>query len=80
MNHQRQLGEVPAAQSGIGTGGYHGFELGALEAKTGVRTERVVDVAATHPDQNTLHAWVYTETPEGVFHPDNPDWGGLHSH
>lgn len=53
---------------------------GSLEAKSGDRTERVVDVAATHPDLNTLHAWVHTENPEGVFHPVNPDYGGGHDH
>lgn len=49
---------------------------GSLEAKQGDRTERVVDVAATHPDLNTLHAWIYTENPDGVFAPANPEYGG----
>lgn len=49
---------------------------GSLEAKQGDGTERVVDVAATHPDLNTLHAWVHTENPDGVFAPMNPEYGG----
>lgn len=53
---------------------------GSLEAKTGDRTERVVDVVATHPDLNTLHAWVHTEKPEGVFAPVNPEYGEQHNH
>lgn len=52
--------------------------FGTLEAKQGDRTERVVDVVATHPDLNTLHAWVHTENPEGVFAPSNPEYGGQH--
>lgn len=51
---------------------------GSLEAKTGDRTARVVDVAATHPDLNTLHAWVHTENPDGVFAPVNTEYGGQH--
>lgn len=31
-------------------------------------------------DLNTLHAWVHTENPEGVFHPTNPDHGSGHNH
>lgn len=31
-------------------------------------------------DLNTLHAWLHTENPEGVFHPTNPDHGSGHSH
>lgn len=53
---------------------------GSLEAKQGEGTERVIDVVATHPDLNTLHAWVHTENPEGVFAPVNPEYGGEHSH
>lgn len=53
---------------------------GSLQAKQGERTERVVDVAATHPDLNTLHAWIHTENPEGVFHPANPEYGNGHDH
>lgn len=53
---------------------------GTLEGKDGERTERIVDVVATHPDLNTLHAWVHTENPEGVFHPVNPEVNGEHSH
>lgn len=53
---------------------------GSLEAKSGERTERIVDVAASHPDLNTLHAWVHAENPEGVFHPVNPEYGGGDDH
>lgn len=53
---------------------------GTEEGKEGDRTERIVDVVATHPDLNTLHAWIHTENPEGVFHPVNPEFGGDHSH
>lgn len=53
---------------------------GSHEAKSGDRTERVVDVVATHPDLNTLHAWVHVENPEGVLAPVNPRYGSEHGH
>lgn len=53
---------------------------GALKGKQGDRSERVVDLAITHPDLTTLHAWVHTENPEGVFAPMNPDYAGKSHH
>lgn len=53
---------------------------GSLKAMEGEKSTRVVDVAATHPDLTTLHAWVHTENPEGVFNPMNPKWGGSGHH
>lgn len=54
---------------------------GSLEAKEGETTERVVDLAITHPDLRTLHAWVHVENPEGVFKPVNPEFSsGGHDH
>lgn len=47
---------------------------GSTEGKEGDRTERVVDLATTHPSLNTLHAWVHVENPEGVFAPVNPEF------
>lgn len=63
---------------GLEAGDTVALNWGALEGKTGERTERTVDVAATHPDLNTLHAWIHTENPDGVFAPVNPDYGGNH--
>lgn len=48
--------------------------------------KRVVDIVSTHPTQNTLHAWVHTENPHGVFAGFNPAFdrfdppGGGHDH
>lgn len=55
---------------------------GTAHGKEGERTERVVDFVTTHPDLTTLHAWVHTENPEGVFASVNPKFtdGGGHSH
>lgn len=54
---------------------------GSLEAKEGEKSERVVDLAITHPDLRTLHAWVHTENPDGVFSPMNPEFSnGGHDH
>lgn len=56
---------------------------GTPHGKEGDRTERVVDFVTTHPDLTTLHAWVHTDNPDGVFAPVNPeftDGGGGHSH
>lgn len=53
---------------------------GAPESREGERTERGVDVVATHPGLDTLPAWMHIENPEGVFNPPNPDYGSGHSH
>lgn len=56
---------------------------GTPHGKEGERTERVVDLVTTHPDLTTLHAWVHTDNPDGVFAPTNPeftDGGGGQSH
>lgn len=47
---------------------------GSVEGKTGDRTERVVDRVTTHPDLRTLHVWVHTENPAGVFTSINSDF------
>lgn len=49
---------------------------GSPKANEGEKETRIVDVASTHPDLTTLHVWVHTENPEGVFNPINPKWGG----
>ncbi|MFB6193541.1 MAG: hypothetical protein ABEI75_00625 [Halobaculum sp.] len=43
---------------------------------------RVVDLAQTHPPLMTLHVWVHSDNPKGVFHPTHPDvaGGGGHDH
>ncbi|MFB6303088.1 MAG: hypothetical protein ABEH78_09545 [Haloferacaceae archaeon] len=56
---------------------------GTPHGKEGERTERIADFVTTHPDLATLHAWVHTENPDGVFAPVNPnftDGEGGHSH
>lgn len=48
---------------------------GSHEAKEETpKTERTVDIAQSHPDLTTLHAWVHADNPEGVFTPVNPDF------
>lgn len=47
---------------------------GTASGKEGDRTERVIDLATTHPSLNSLHAWVHIENPDGVFAPVNPDY------
>lgn len=59
---------------------------GSLRAKqTSPKEERTVDIAQTHPDLTTLHAWVYADNPDGQFNPTNPAFAqsmgsGDHSH
>lgn len=59
---------------------------GSLEAKqTDPKEERVVDIAQSHPDLTTLHAWVHVDNPDGVLNPSNSEFAqsmgpGGHSH
>lgn len=55
---------------------------GSLKGKEGEKSERTVDLAITHPDLTTLHAWIHQENPKGVFAPVNPEYSesGDHSH
>lgn len=58
---------------------------GSLEAKqTTPKEERVVDIAQTHPDLTTLHAWVHADNPDGLLNPTNSEFaqsmGSGHSH
>jgi hypothetical protein len=53
---------------------------GSAKGKEGERTERVVDVATTHPTLSALHAWVHVENPAGVFAPTNPELEGEDGH
>lgn len=49
---------------------------GTAHGNEGEATERVVDLASSHPDLRTLHVWVHMENPGGVFKPMNEDFGG----
>lgn len=58
---------------------------GSLEAKqTSPKKERTVDIARTHPDLTTLHAWVHADNPDGLLNPTNSEFaqsmGSGHSH
>lgn len=53
---------------------------GSAQGKEGETTGRVADLVTNHPDLHTLHAWVHTENPDGVFSPVHPDYTGGHSH
>lgn len=57
----------------LATGDAVSLDWGTASGKEGDRTERVVDLATTHPPLNALHAWVHLENPDGVFAPVNPD-------
>jgi len=50
------------------------MRFGPWQAEREEPDTRTVDFVETHPDLRSVHFWVHTENPEGMFAPAHPDF------
>jgi len=75
--------EYTPADASLTPGDTTTLNWGSTTGKQGERTMRTVDFVITHPDLRTLHVWLHTDNPKGVFAETNPrfaDGDGGHHH
>lgn len=66
--------EFHPPDSELAAGDTVSLNWGTASGKDGEGTERVADIVTTHPGLRTLHVWVHSDNPEGVFAPVNPEF------